>query len=231
MPRARRVSLGGLAYHVLNRGTGRMRIFDTPEDYEAFERVMAEARQRIAMRVCAYALMPNHWHLVLWPRQDGDLSRFVGWLTMTHVQRWHARRQSAGAGYVYQGRFKSFPIQADEHFLTVARYVERNPLRAALVPSAEDWRWSSLWMRRNGKHRSSELLDPWPLQPPRNWLRTVNLTQTPEQEQALRTAIQRGRPFGNDTWVKRTAARLGLQSTLRPRGRPRTEKAKPQKGS
>src|SRR5436305_82424 len=89
--------------------------------------------------------MPNHWHLVLEPHEDGELSRFVGWLSLTHTQRWHAHRRSAGTGHVYQGRFKSFPIQDDEHFLTVCRYVERNALRAHLVKRAENWRWGSLW--------------------------------------------------------------------------------------
>ncbi|GMQ80089.1 MAG: hypothetical protein BMS9Abin04_030 [Planctomycetia bacterium] len=72
--------------------------------------------------------------LVVWPRKDKDLSRFTGWLTLTHTQRWHAHRHSAGTGHVYQGRFKSFPVQSDEHFLTVCRYVERNALRANLFP-------------------------------------------------------------------------------------------------
>src|SRR5580658_3294321 len=102
--------------------------------------------------------MPNHWHLVLKPHEDRELSLFVGWLTLTHTQRWHAHRRDAGSGHVYQGRFKSFPVQADRHFLTVARYVERNPLRANLVASAADWRWSSLWVRARGAADERALL-------------------------------------------------------------------------
>src|SRR6266850_1096513 len=97
------------------------------------------------MRVLAYCVMPNHWHLVLWPRADGDFSHYVGWLTLTHTQRWHAYQHTVGTGHLYQGRFKSFPVQTDEHVLTVCRYVERNPVRAGLVPQAEHWRWGSLW--------------------------------------------------------------------------------------
>lgn len=128
---------GGLVYHVLNRANGRLPIFEKNEDYEAFERVLAQAVQRVDIRLLAYCVMPNHWHLVLWPRVDGDLSRFVGWLTLTHTQRWHAHRHTTGSGHLYQGRFKSFPVQTDEHFLAVCRYVERNPLRAGLVSRAE----------------------------------------------------------------------------------------------
>src|SRR3954468_23181959 len=105
--------------------------------------------------------MPNHWHLIVWPRQDGELSRFVGWLTLTHTQRWHAHRHSAGAGHLYQGRFKSFPVQDDEHLYTLARYVERNGLRAGLTTHAERWRWSSLfrWLRSSAE--DNRLLSAW----------------------------------------------------------------------
>ena len=106
--------------------------------------------------------MPNHWHLLLWPRTDGELSEVMRWITVTHTQRWHAHRHSSGTGPVYQGRFKSFPVQTDEHFLTVARYVERNALRAKLVERAENWKWSSICRiaRRDAKH--ADFLSPWP---------------------------------------------------------------------
>jgi len=81
--------------------------------------------------------MPNHWHFLFWPRKDGELSEVMRLLSVTHTQRWHAHRHTAGTGPVYQGRFKSFPVQSDEHFLTVARYVERNPVRTNLVLRAE----------------------------------------------------------------------------------------------
>jgi putative transposase len=136
-----------MVYHVLNRANGRQTLFTQEADYTAFERVLAEAVQRVDMRLLAYCIMPNHWHLVLWPRGDGDVSRCIGWLTLTHTQRWHAYHHTTGAGHLYQGRFKSFPVQTDAHFLTVCRYVERNPVRAGLVLRAECWRWGSLWQR------------------------------------------------------------------------------------
>lgn len=147
MGRPLRAATGGVVHHVLNRANARMQLFATPADYDAFERVLAEAHERMAMRTLAYCMMPNHWHLVVWPREDGDLSHFMAWVTLTHTQRWHAHRHTAGSGHLFQGRFKSFPVQTDEHLLTVCRYVERNALRAGLVRRAEDWRWSSLWRR------------------------------------------------------------------------------------
>ena len=144
MPRRPRCATGGLVYHVLNRAIGQMTLFETQGDYLSFERTIAQAHERVAMRTLAFCIMPTHWHLVLWPRADGDLSEFMRWLTVTHTQRRHAHRGTAGSGPLYQGRFKSFPIASDGHFLRVCRYVERNPLRAGLVTRAEDWRWSSL---------------------------------------------------------------------------------------
>ncbi|HEX4149094.1 MAG TPA: transposase, partial [Pirellulales bacterium] len=144
MPRRKRVSTGGFVYHVLNRAVARQRIFCKQADYLAFEQVLEEAQARVPMRLLSFCLMPNHWHMVVWPRGDGDLSEYLRWLTVTHTKRWHSHHHTTGSGALCQGRFRSFPIEEDEHFTTVCRYVERNPLRAKLVARAEHWRWSSL---------------------------------------------------------------------------------------
>jgi putative transposase len=221
MPRSPRVAVGGIVYHVLNRANAKMTIFGADGDYHAFEDILDSARQRTGTRLLAYCVMPNHWHLVVWPLAEGELSEFVRWLTLTHTQRWHAYRESAGSGHVYQGRFKSFPVESDEHLFAVCRYVERNPLRAGLVRAAEDWRWSSLWRRVHGNGAQRALLSDWPIAPPRGWVRLVNEPQTQAELAAVREAVQRGRPYGEESWLHRTAARLGLELTLRPRGRPR----------
>ena len=165
--------------------------------------------------------MPNHWHLVVWPREDGELSRFVGWLTLTHTQRWHAHRHNRGTGHVYQGRFKSFPIQEDEHFLAVARYVERNALRANFVRRAERWRWGSLyrWLRNSADDK--RLLASWPLPRSPRWVDHVNAPQTEAELMALRRSVTRGRQFGEQSWCDRAVRDLSLESTLRPHGRPK----------
>jgi len=221
MSRPPRAVEGGLVYHTLNRANAGLEIFASDDDYAAFERVMAEAVTRDEMRLLAYCLMPNHFHLLLWPRGDGDLSRFMRWLTLTHTQRWHAHRGTAGLGHVYQGRFKSFPVQSDEHFLTVCRYVERNALRAGLVTRAQDWRWGSLWARRAEVTPERPVLAAWPIEPPRDWTARVNRPFGPAEEEAVQRSIRRGRPFGSGPWQAQTAARLGLESTFRDRGRPR----------
>lgn len=221
MPRRPRIATGGLVYHVLNRRIGRLPLFDTDRDYAAFERILGEVVERTGIRLTAYCLMPNHWHLLLWPRADDQLSEALRWLTVTHTQRWHAAHRTAGTGPLYQGRFKSFPVQTDEHFVTVARYVERNALRANLVRRAENWRWGSLWRHYKGDAKMKALLSDWPVPRPRNWLAHVNRPETATELEALRRSVQRGQPFGSASWQARTAKRLSLESTLRPRGRPR----------
>lgn len=221
MPRRPRLAAGDLAYHVLNRRVGRLPLFETPADYSSFEKILAEAYEQTRIRITAYCLMPNHWHLLVWPRHDGELSEVLRWMTVTHTQRWHAHHHTAGTGPIYQGRFKSFPVQTDAHFLMVARYIERNALRAKLVRQAETWQWSSLWRRTQGNAKLTTWLSDWPITPPRNWVARVNQPETGEELETLRRSVQRGRPFGDDAWVKRMVKRFGMESTLRPRGRPK----------
>jgi REP-associated tyrosine transposase len=221
MPRTARHAPAGLIYHALNRAVARLPLFEKSADYAAFESVIEEAHALFPIGILAYCVMPNHWHFVLRPDQTGRLTDFLRWLTHTHTMRWHAHFGSSGTGHLYQGRFKAFPVEDDEHFYTVTRYVERNALRAGLVDRAEEWRWSSLWRRESGGAESRSLLTRWPLACPRNWSELVNKPQTEAELNALRTAIRRGSPFGGERWQQRMAKRLNLESTLRPRGRPR----------
>ena len=231
MGRPRRTAPGGLIYHVLNRANARQPIFRKDADYDAFERVLALVQEHVRMRILAYCLMPNHWHLVLWPRADGDLSTFMRLLTLTHTQRWHAHHRSAGTGHLYQGRFKSFVVAKDDYLLTVCRYVERNALRAKLIKRAEDWRWGSLWRYHYGDTKAKALLSDWPIDRPRNWVARVNQPEHGAALENLRRSVNRGSPFGSAAWVRRVIGRLGLESTLRPRGRPRREQRSSNNGS
>jgi putative transposase len=225
MPRTARASVGDVCYHVINRGNARQRVFHRDADYEAFLRLLGEAHERLAMRVLGFCLMPNHFHLVLWPHADGDLSRWMQWLLTAHVRRHHGQYRSSG--HVWQGRFKAFPIQEDEHLLTVLRYVERNALRAALVKRAEAWPWSSLrWWSKPGV---PVYWHPGPVERGRNWVARVNEPLTEAELQAVRRSVNRGTPLGSPRWTKATARRLGLESSLRPRGRPRKDNKRAEK--
>ena len=229
MPRRARSIVGGYAYHVLNRANGRMRLFKKAADFAAFDRLIAEAVERVPLRILGYTVMGNHWHFVVWPRQrqNEQLSEFFRWLTVTHSQRWHAHHGTSGMGHVYQGRFKCFPIAADEHLLAVLRYVERNPLRAALVERAEAWRWGSLYRRVLGTPDERALLTDPPVPLGRRWCEYVNEPQTESELEAIHRSFRRGQPYGSDAWTTKVAHQLGLEHTFRPRGRPR----KPPEGS
>jgi putative transposase len=217
MPRTARASQANYSFHALNRGNGRAAVFHTPDDYEAFVALLAAACGKVPMRVLAYCLMPNHFHLVLWPTGDGDLSRWVQWLLTAHVRRCH--RRYGTSGHVWQGRFKAFPIQEDDHLLAALRYVERNPLRAGLVARAEDWAWSSLPAVAAGAPPG--WLDPGPVPRGREWAAGVDRPMTEAEEGALRQSVRRGAPYGAPGWRAEAAAALGLESSLRPRGRPK----------
>lgn len=175
---------------MINRGNARVTIFRKPEDYAAFEHILAVGIARYPCQILAYQLMTNHWHFVLRPTEDGGMSNFLRWISLTHTMRLHAHYQTAGEGHVYQGRFKSFPVQDDEHFLAVCRYVERNALRAPRSPQ---------------------------------WDERVNAAVADKEMQTIRRCVNRGSPFGGKRWVDSVARRLGLETTLRRRGRPKKE--------
>ncbi len=221
MPRPSRADEAGGLYHALNRGNLRAAIFHKDEDFAAFERILHEGLERHQVQLFSYQLMPNHYHLVLRPLVDGEMSRFMGWVGGTHTMRYHAHYHTSGQGHVYQQRFKSFPIQDDAHFFVVCRYVERNALRAGLVSRAEDWRWGSLWRWLQSPEPDPKLLSPWPLPRLPNWVERVNAPLTDAELTAVRQCVQRGRPLGEAAWVTSIVRRLGLESTMRPRGRQR----------
>lgn len=221
MPRQKRSDEAGIIYHALNRGNDRKEIFKKPEDYDAFIRILDEGLQKYPVELFSFTLMPNHWHLVLRPRQDGQMGRLLRWVSATHTLRYHGHYHRHGYGHLYQSRFKSFPVQSDEHFYVVCRYVERNPLRARFVDRAEDWLHGSLWRWCARPETTPKILSPWPIPRLRDWVKRVNASLSEKELEAMRTSVNRGRPFGDETWTDDIAERHGLWYTLRSIGRPR----------
>ena len=201
MPRNARIAPSGIIFHVINRGNAKGKIFSKEADFAAFEEILLEGTKRYRMALLAYCLLHNHWHLVLRPEVEGELGRFMQWVTVTHVRRWHEHRGTGGSGHLYQGTYRSFPVQADEHFLVVMRYVERNALRAGLVKRAEDWRWCSLWMRESGEEAMKGMLAEWPVDAGRDWVARVNRAQTAQEEEAVKISIKRGKTKGISTFI------------------------------
>ncbi len=217
MPRRITVGTAGLVFHVVNRGVRRLRLFDHDGDYRAWLQAFAEAQPRVAVEVFAYCLMPNHFHLVLRPSEDGHLSEFMRIGTVTHSMRWHAYRGTGGTGAVYQGRYRAFPVQTNAYFLNACRYVEANPVRGSLVRAAEDWRWSSLGARSSGRHVLT--LAEWPVPMPPDWLSLVNERASNPEVAEIRRSVIKSIPFGEPNWTTLTASSLGLAKGFRGPGR------------
>ena len=207
--------MGGIVYHVYNRGNARSDVFQTVEDYGEFLALLCEGEERT--RLLAYCLLPSHFHLVVWPREDGELSHWMQWLTTTQVRRYLSRHESSG--HLWQGRFKSFPVQADEHLLEVLRYVERNPVRSRLARKPQSWPWSSLG--RPPSPYEQPLLARGPVPRGADWLAYASQKEAAAELAVIRNSVVRGAPYGSEAWTRRTVQKLGLESTVRPRGRPR----------
>jgi len=221
MPRAPRVDVGGQVYHVINRANGRQTIFKTSEDYRHFERLLTTAVEEKGMRLLAYVLMPNHWHLILYPRNDGDLGRFMQWLTLTHTQQYRARTETIGHGQLYQGRYKSFLVDTDQYLLTAIKYVERNPVRAKLAGTCEAWEWGSAYRRMRGTRKERQLLATLPVDLPHHYRAWVNTPEKSEELKEVRIAVAKGKPFGTMRFMARMVERFGLEMTTKERGRPK----------
>jgi putative transposase len=200
MPRNARRLVDGLPYHVLNRGNRRQSIFSQDPDYETFLTTLADALERSPIAILAYVVMPNHFHLVMWTQQGGEISKFMRWFMNAHIRRYHRFGELWGTGHLYQGRFKAFPIQTNHHLLTVLRYVEANPLRAHLVARAEAWKWSSLTRKTSQDGRL--IITPSPIRRPDNWVDVVNEKLPIPAYNSLRTAAQRQIPFGDPDWIR-----------------------------
>jgi putative transposase len=225
MPRPLRPIDEGLVYHVINRGNNRVPVFFDADDYEAFLKAIGDLKQRRPFELYGYCLMPNHVHLLI-RALETPISRIMQSLLVSHTQRYHRRHQSGG--HVWQGRFKSPVIQDDKHLLTVLRYIEVNPRRARVVESAGDYRWSSFSCHGSGQ--ADALLDPLPeyenlAKTPatrtRRWSAFVHKVPSAKELAAIRRSSSTGLPFGEPEWVEELAGRLGLDLTIRPRGRPR----------
>ncbi len=217
MPRVTRGLADGMIYHIINSGNCRQEVFLKDEDFISFVGLLAEAKERHPVKLFSYCLMPNHFHLLLAPEKADQLSRFMQWLMTSHVRRHHSHYHTTG--HVWQGRYKSFIVEKDRHLLTVARYIEGNPVRAGLAESADQWRWSSDWKRQNARY--GKLVDAFPMDLPVAWTQYVNTPMTASEMERMRQSMNRGAPFGSLPWRTAICEKLGLESTIRAKGRPR----------
>lgn len=212
----------GTIFHVFNRGNHRQTLFHSPADFDAFTGIVRQAERRFGVEILAYIVMPNHWHFVLRPLRDGEMSAYVGWFSMTHASRW--KRVYGTVGPVYQGRFKAFPVADDQYLFTLLLYVERNALRAGLVADAREWPWGSAYASGDSP---ALRLAPSPIPRPANWGEILNLVGVEADLARVRHCVQTSRPLGNDAWTKAIARQLGWKTGLLPVGRPARNRITP----
>jgi len=220
MPRRQYPSSGGLVFHVWNRAIRRETLFHTPDDYLAFIRVIVEGQSKVDMRLLEWCLMRNHFHLLVWPRADVDLARFLYVITQLHACRWSRFHGTRGTGPVYQGRFNARPVESGFDFLTAACYVLRNPVEKHLVTRVEDWPWSSASTAALPEPRPA--LHDWPLPKPANWSDTLHLRTKPARARELqRSLVANAAAPASDEWRNATAALQVWTAGRRRPGRPR----------
>jgi putative transposase len=217
MPRAARNVNDGFFYHVLNRGNGKQTIFHKDKDFEVFLELMKKAKEMFPVNIFAYCLMPNHYHFLVSPPCAKNLSKWAHWFTSVHAVRYHHHHQTSG--HIWQGRFKNFLVQGDDHFISVLRYVEGNPVRASLVNSALEWLWSSHRYRYGPQ--TSSLIDQLSLPLPQNWGEFVNQTMKPHELKDIRKCITHSLPFGDDEWKQKISEKYGIKCYPKKAGRPK----------
>jgi putative transposase len=221
MPRQSRNDVSGEVYHVINRANARISIFESGGDFDAVIASLEETLKMIPLEIFSFCIMSNHWHFAVRSRFDGDLGRFFGKFTQKFTQRWHKYHQTVGSGHLFQGRFKSFLVQTDSYFIQLMKYIEANPLRAGMVPKAEEWKWGSLYLRINNVGMANDILKPWPVGMPNDYLLSVNEPLRKVFLDQVRNSVVRGRPLGTMEWVQKKVDDYGLESTIREPHRPK----------
>ena len=204
MPRPPRVCLDGVPLHVVNRGNKRQLVFLEDADYLGFLDALATVSERTSVRLLTFCLMPNHFHLVLWPLIGSEVPAYMQMMMTAHIRDLQRRHGTVGTGHVYQSRYRSSAIFSERHLLNVCRYVEANGLAAGLASRAELWPWSRL--AKTGPSDDVNLITEWPVKRPENWLGLVNQPLGERVWKKIRKEIRRNQP---DARFLRSLERVG----------------------
>lgn len=226
MPRRPRIHLDGVPLHIVQRGHNREPCFFAEEDYHAYLHWLGEALTKEGCDLHAYALMTNHVHLLLTPKKAESIPQLIIALGRRYVQ--YINKTYRRTGTLWDSRYKSSLIQAETYLLTCQRYIELNPVRAAMVDDPAHYRWTSYCA--NGLGQSSALLTPHPLylalgengsvrQEAYRVLFRSHLDQ--EAVDDIRLALVQNQPLGNERFHARIEQLTGQRREAKPQGRPR----------
>jgi putative transposase len=214
MARMARVVVPGIPYHITQRGNRRQDTFFREGDYRLYRHLLSDQCARNSVRVWAYCLMPNHVHLVVVPQHPDGLHKALGEAHRRYTR--HINVREDWRGYLWQGRFASFPMD-ERHLIAAVRYVELNPVRAHLCDTAVQWPWSSA--RAHLRGRDDELVAVAPMASLiGNWEAYLSLGAQSEEFDAFRRHARTGRPLGSDAFVERLEQVTGRRLRKRKPG-------------
>ena len=228
MPRRPRVHLDGVPLHIVQRGHNREPCFFGEEDYQSYLHWLGEALEEAQCALHAYVLMTNHVHLLLTPKKAEAVPRLIISLGRRYVQ--YINRSYRRTGTLWDSRYKSSLVQAETYLLLCQRYIELNPVRAAMVDDPAHYRWTSY--RANGLGMADSRITPHPLyqalgrsdkerQAAYRALCRAQLDQTAIDD--IRLALNQNQPLGNERFYAKIEKMTGTRREARPRGRPRIE--------
>ena len=219
MPRIARIVAPGYPHHITQRGNNRATVFFDDEDRQTYLKLLTTYSLKHSLRVWAYCLMDNHIHLLAVPETETALARGIGLTNQVYTQ--YLNRKLAQSGRVWQNRFFSCVVGNEQYLWAVARYIERNPLKAGLADRPEAYRWSSV--RAHLTEADDAVLGSASWLPPteKNAYAKFVLAENEKMDEAIRKATRTGRPFGSEWFVG--MLEFQRQQTLRPNkvGRPR----------
>lgn len=219
MPRIARGLADNQIYHIINRGNRREAVFHDNYDYEKFLKLLIESKEKYAVKIYAYCLMPNHFHLVIYTKYADSLSQAMHWISSSYVRYYNKRYNISG--HLWQGRYKSFIVQEDSYLLVLLKYVEANPKRARIVKDCIDYKYSSANNRI--KNNENLITDEVPILLPDDWYTYINSDEKITDIESIRNCINRQAPLGDKNWKYMVSKKYNLESTINPRGRPKKE--------
>jgi putative transposase len=229
MPRRARLVIPGLPMHVIQRGNNRCDCFRRDVDYAVYLRLLAEARASTQCHVHAYVLMTNHIHLLVTGEAEDAVSRMMKRAAESYVR--YFNRAYERTGTLWEGRFRSSIVDSERYLLTCYRYIESNPVRAGMVLTANDYRWSSHAANAHGCRDDIVTAHPafLAMGPPdirlQSYRRLFEAPEDPVDLHDIRTAVNGGFALGTPDFIRELERRTGRRVERMTKGRIRVSTA------